>query len=183
LTKVIPELEEFWARRSKKRLLVLYFSLLAFYVLAVVGMVAASIIAVEIYHVRSVAHLCLPLIIVISVVFVIFSFVFLGVKYSRTRKYVRLFDDIRYGLTETGYGVVKETIWKDRDRDGLEFYTIKVDCDHKYRPREKEARDLLVYAQAPIVDIADGTKIKFVTHGNVLLEYDVIEEESPDEKK
>ncbi len=181
--QVIPELEEFWARRSKKRLLILYFTLLALYILAVAGMLAYSIVSVEIYHDRTPASVCLPLIIGISVFFSVFSFVFLGIKYARTRKYVRLFDDIRSGLKEEGRGVVTETVWQDRDREGLEFYTIRVECDHKYKPREKESRDLLVYAQGPLVDIPDGTKIKFTTHGNVLLEYEIIEEENSNEKK
>ena len=86
-----------------------------------------------------------------------------------------MFKDFRSGLKSNGEGIFTGFVFQIKTKDGVEFYTMKVKCEAKDRRYNATDRELLVYKEVPPMRIGFGQKVKFITHSNILLAYEVEE--------
>lgn len=107
-------------------------------------------------------------------IFVIASFIYLGIPYKRVNKFYKLCIQLETGIKETFEG-------KFFEYDGMLTNKDNVDCKslvfiewNKYKKKPFE-RKVLVFYEFPFPEIPEGALVKYVTQGNVLIEYEVLE--------
>lgn len=176
MISVFPKSEEFYARRTKKRLLILFFVLLAIYLCAEIFMITFYIIRVNDFQDRSLQTLFTCLSIALSAAFGFFCIVFFTIKYKRTKMYVKMFDDIRTGERAEEIGTLTGYEQSVREKDFVPFYVMKLSMPARSRMAKNVDREVLVYAEAPHPTDAIGSKIKILTHSNILIAFEVVQE-------
>ena len=158
------------AKKQRKRVLRVYWIFLGVYLLASAG--------VMIYYLthhfymspigKTVRWIEFPL----TAVFIIFSFIYLGIPYKRVNKYYKLCMLIQEGLNESCVATYLRTDETITSKDGVDFKSLVFSVWNKYRNVFFE-RKVLVFYELEFPRLEEGTVYKFVTQGNVLLEYEI----------
>jgi len=172
LTSVFSKAEEKLAFKTRKRMRILYFTILALYVSAFLFMIIFELVMVFNYRNRSFTEIFKWTAVGISVLFGWFSVFFWCTKYHYTKKYALMFKNIKEGLKDKGEGVFAGYTFEIRTKDGVEFYSMKLRCEPKDRRYESVVRELLVYREVPPIPLAYGQKIKFIAHSNILIAFE-----------
>lgn len=158
------------AQKQRKRVLNVY--------LIVVGIYVLASVAVMIYYMThhfymsplgtTIRWIQFPL----TAVFIIFSFIYLGIPYKRVNKYCKLCKLIQMGLNESCIATYLRTDKTITSKDGVDFKSLIFSVWNKYRNVYFE-RKVLVFYEKPFPQLEEGQTYKFVTQGNVLLEYEI----------
>ncbi|MBO5223594.1 MAG: hypothetical protein J6C23_03685 [Clostridia bacterium] len=172
MTSVFPKSEEELVFATRKKLRIIYFSILALFVCAFLFMIIFNIIMVDSYRDRSYVEPFKWISVGISVVFGWYSIFFWSTTYKYTKNYALMFKNIKEGLKDKGEGVFTGYTFEIRTKDGVEFYSMKLRCEPKDRRYDSVARELLVYREVPPIPLAYGQKIKFITHSNILIAFE-----------
>ena len=106
------------------------------------------------------------------------SLFFFAVKYRLTRKYVRMLRDMDRGLKDTFEGTFlgyEDTLGM---KDGVYFYSMVL----KTRPLRRDditERKLLIEQTVPKIKLNEGAKLRFVSHANILVAYEILDAGTP----
>lgn len=175
MTYLIDEKQKTAAFRQKKLLFWSWFAILVVGVLVTVGMIIAALLRVEINHDRSLTY---PLVVPAGLILVavcFYTLFFFSIKYRLTRRYVAMLKEMDSGLTDEFDGTFLGYDDEIGMKDGVYFYGMKL----KVRPLRRDdidERRLLVEQTVPKIPFEVGTKIRFISHANILMAYEVIEE-------
>ena len=180
LTSVFPKSEEFLVYRTRKRMRIFYFSILALYVTAFLFMIGFDLVMVFNYRDRTYTEIFKWTSVGISVLFGWFSIFFWSTKYHYTKKYALMFKNINEGLKDHGEGIFVGYVFEIRTKDGVEFYSMKLKCEAKDRRYDSVVREILVYREVPPIPLGVGQKIKFVTHSNILIAFEAENLQKPE---
>ena len=110
---------------------------------------------------------------VASGLFVIFSFIYLGIKYKRTKRFYKMCYNMATGLRETSTGSFFEYDEKIQDKDGVDFKSLIFLEWNKYK-QEFFERKVLVFYEKPFPEIPPEANVTYVTQGNVLVSYEIL---------
>ena len=119
---------------------------------------------------------------VLTGIFVIFSFVFLGIKFKRVNRYYRQCFHMQTGLRETSVGNFLEVDENIQDKDGVDFKSLIFLEWNKYK-KDFFERKVLVFYEKDFPEIPVGTNVRYITQGNVLISYEVLDDEPSGEEK
>lgn len=171
---VFDKKEKEAAFKEKKKLLTFWLVLLFLYVA-----LAVTLVTVDIYLVgelRNRSHtLWMGVVFAIATgAFFGFTLFFFALKFRLTRKYCKMLRDIDRGLKDTYEG--KFIAYSDaiEEKDGVFFYTMQL----KTRPLRRDdidERKVLIEHTIPKIPLIEGTRIRFTTHANILVSYEIIE--------
>lgn len=178
MINVFSEQEKAAARREKNKLLAFWITLLVLYVAIMVTLITVDIYLVAELRNRDhnlwmalVAGLC-------SVLFGCYTLFFFSLKFRLTAKYCRMLRDMDRGLKDTieakFVGYDESTSYKD----GVYFYAMVLEA----RPLKREditERKLLIEHTVPKIEIEPGTRLKLISHANILISYEIL----PDKNK
>lgn len=165
----IPEYLES-AKKQKKKTLAVYF--------AVLGIYLAASVADYIWYfglpyksptITGVKWLQYS----ITAVFVIFSFIYLGIVYKRVRRYYKQCYNMQTGLKETSTGNFLEYDEEIQDKDGVDFKSLVFIEWNKYK-KDFFERKVLVFYEKPFPEIPEKANVRYVTQGNVLISYEIL---------
>ena len=158
------------ALKQRRKVLMIYWIVLGVYILAST--------AVMVYYLthhfymseygKTARWIQFPL----TAVFVIFSFIYLGIPFKRVNKYCKLCKLIKKGLNESCVATYLRTDETITSKDGVDFKSLVFSVWNKYRNVFFE-RKVLVFYEKPFPKLEEGCVYKFVTQGNVLLEYEI----------
>ncbi len=109
----------------------------------------------------------------ITIVFVIFSFIYLGIKYKRINKYYKMMKNLVTGLKETSMGSFFEYDESLRSKDGVDFKSLVFIEWNKYR-KDFYERHVLVLKEMEFPKFEESQNVKYVTQGNVLISYEIL---------
>lgn len=109
----------------------------------------------------------------ISGVFVIFSFIYLGIVYKRVKKYYKLCSHFKDGIKEVYTGSFFEYDETIQVKDGVDFKALIFIEWNKYKNDFFE-RKVLVFNEKPFPVIEEKANVRYVTQGNVLLKYEIL---------
>lgn len=186
LTSVFPKSEQLLALKTRKKLRIFYFSVLALYLSAFLFMIIFDLVRVYSYRDRSFTEIFKWTTLGISVLFGWFSVFFWSTKYKYVKKYALMFKNINEGLKDKGEGVFVGYVFEIRTKDGVEFYSMKLRCEPKDRRYDSVTRELLIYRQVPPIPLGYGQKVKFIAHSNILIAFETenptLEKEESKEK-
>ena len=105
---------------------------------------------------------------------VIFSFIYLGIPYKRVNRYYRLTNQMKTGIRETSTGSFFEYDETLQDKDGVDMKSLIFIEWNKYKNDFFE-RKVLVFDEMEFPQIPEGANVKYVTQGNVLISYEILD--------
>ena len=110
----------------------------------------------------------------VSAVFVIFSFVYLGIPFKRVNRYYRLCFNMLTGIRETSTGSFLEYDETLQDKDGVDMKSIIFIEWNKYKNDFFE-RKVLIFDETDYPELIEGANMKYITQGNVLISYEILD--------
>ena len=170
MTTYFHEEELATVKKQRKNCLTIYFIVLGVYFLASAGMFWWYLTLP--YHspkITTVKLIEYPL----TGVFVIFSFIYLGIKFKRVNKYYKLCRHLVEGIKETYTGNFLEYDETVQVNDGVDFKSLVFIEWNKYKNDFFE-RKVLVFNEKPFPEIPEKSNVTYVTQGNVLLSYEIL---------
>lgn len=109
----------------------------------------------------------------LTAVFVIFSFIYLGIPFKRVNKYYKLCRNMTGGIKEKYTGNFLEYDENVQVKDGVDFKSLVFIEWNKYKNDFFE-RKVLVFYEKPFPEIPEKSNVTYITQGNVLLEYEIL---------
>ena len=107
-----------------------------------------------------------------SCLFVIFSYIFLAIKYQRVRKYYKLISYLSVGLkaVNNSYFLRYDT---PELKDNVDFYVLIMS---EWNKKKSEYMDRKIYCdkEKPLPAFTCGDKVRYLTQGNVIVGYEVV---------
>ena len=178
MTNVYTENDYDNALKLKKKLLYIYFAVLA------VGIVACAVVFILFLRMpyistpelESKKNLYQFLVCLISAIEVIFSFIYLGIPYKRAKYYFKLMDDIKTGRKMLSESTFLQNETYINEVGNVDFHVMAV-LEWSDKTQEYMRRHVLVDKEKPMPELNNGDIITYVTHANVLLSYGLKSEE------
>lgn len=166
--------EDFNAVRSQRRKCLLIYLLIA---LVYLGCTIASLVCYSLLPYQSDQRSTVKLVhYAVSAVFIIFSFIYLGIIFRRVNKFYKVTFNMVEGHKETSVGSFFEYDEKIQYRDGVEFKSLVFIEWNKYKNDFFE-RKVLVFYEKPFPQLELKQNVKYVTQNNVLISYEILQSE------
>ena len=171
--------EEQWhqAHKQYKQTLLAYWIVLGLYALASIGLIiwyttlpymSETITTVKIIHYA------------LTVIMVIFSFIYIGIPITRVKCFYKLNKNLSEGIKETTIGNFFEYQESIQIKDGVDFKALIFLEWNKYKNDYYE-RKVLVFAEKDLPQIELNATVKYITQGNVLISYEILENQTQSE--
>ena len=156
------------AKKHRQKSLIFYFSVLGVYVLASVGLfIWYLLLPYESPNIKTVKLIEYPL----TVVFVIFSFIYLGISGKRVKNYYALLKKLDVGIKETSRAIFIRYDDRLSVKDGVDVKSLVFSEWNKYKNEFYERKVLVLY-EKDFPELTEDTEYTFVTVGNVLISYE-----------
>jgi hypothetical protein len=110
-------------------------------------------------------------------IFIIFMFLFLSLKYKRVKAYYKVLGYINTGIKESNYGEFLRFENTIEIKENVEF-KFMIMSEWNQRKSEFFERKVLIDKEKNFPNIKEGEKVKYITQGNILLEYEIVEGEN-----
>lgn len=167
--------EMYSAKKQKKKTLIIYFIVLGVYIAASLAFLT-YFWTLPFSGYRDTAHK-ISLIkwghYSLTAIFVIFSFIYLGIKFKRVNRYYKLCLHMSTGLREQSTGNFFEYDENIQDKDGVDFKSLVFIEWNKYK-KDFFERKVLVFYEKPFPEIPKEANVSYVTQGNVLVSYEIL---------
>lgn len=111
----------------------------------------------------------------LTAVMAIFTYIFVGIKLKRIKKYYKMLYHIETGLRETSRASFFEYDEKVFINLGVEMKSLVFLQWNKYKENYYE-RKVLIPADKPFPEFIEGQMVEFVTQGNILVSYEIIDQ-------
>ena len=168
MEKIYNESDFSSIKKQKKKYLAVYFVVLGIYVIASVGVWIAYFLqpykSPDIWWIKLICF-------VLAGIFVIFSFIYLGIPFKRVRNYCKLLKGIEVGTSNGMVGEFDRYGSELEVRDGLEFSTLYF-LEYNTKKQEFFERKVWMDTEKKPPEFEKGEHIKVYTHGNVLVGFD-----------
>ncbi len=167
------------AQKQRKRVLIWFYVVISVYALISVGLFlwyrtlpykSPIITTVKFIHYS------------LSALFVVFVFLYMGIPFRRVNRYYRLTHNICVGIRETSTGSFLEYDEGLQVKDGVDFKSLVFIEWNKYK-KDFFERKVLVFYQEEFPEFKEGQNVRYVTQGNVLVEYLILDEQSAENKR
>lgn len=173
MVEMFTEADKTLARGQRNRLLLVWFILLGVYLAAVGTMIGVNLYQVIVYADRTYRALYTALSAILTALFGGYTLFFFSLKFRMTHKYCKMLKDIDRGLKDTTDGSFLRYDDTVTMKDGVYFYAMELDCK-PLRRDDITLRKVLIEHTAPKPDLYEGDKIRFTTHANILIEYEIL---------
>ena len=110
----------------------------------------------------------------LTAVIVIFSIIYLGIPYKRVNRFYKLTHQMKTGIRETSTGSFFEYDETLQDKDGVDMKSLIFIEWNKYKNDFFE-RKVLVFDEKEYPEIPEGANVKYITQGNVLISYEILD--------
>ncbi len=168
MTYYFNEEEVTESKKKKNFYLAVYYGVLSVYLIVILGLFlwygTLPYQSPDIVKVKMIA-------IIITVVFVIFSFVYLMIPFGRARAYYLLTRDMKNNIRENFTGKflgVNNTV---QDKNKVDMISLRFSVFNKYKNEDFE-RKVLIFADKEIPEITLNATVDFTTQSNVLICYE-----------
>lgn len=162
------------AKKQRDKALTLYIVIASIYLLASLGIFlwyttlpykSPTITVVKIIHYT------------LTAIMVIFSFVYLGIPFKRVNKFYKMHCNIVKGLKETSTGSFFEYDDTLQEKDGVDCKALIFLEWNKYKNDFFE-RKVLVFEEKEYPKFEEKMNVRYVTHGNVLVSYEILDNQT-----
>ena len=171
MTKVYTDADYLAAYKQRSKLLGAFIWVTVFYVLFCVGWLIYYINLPYKDPMQALPQTCVY---IISVLYVIFAFVFMGIPFARANRYYNMLTSISTGMkdVEKNYFYLFEELYKQKnnvDMVGCIFET--------WNKKKCEWMDRAVYwdKELELPDFEMGDYIRYIVHSNIVVEYEILQ--------
>ena len=169
MTEIYQEQDYTTAYAQKKRIFAVFYAALGVYLAAALGLLVWYLFLPH----KS------PVIIwlkvgegVIAGLYVVFLFIFCGIKMKRSRKYCKMLNFTKTGIMENNRGEFLRFEDEVQVKDGVDFYCMVL-SEWYAKKEEYYERKVLIDMEKPHPDLTAGDAVDYVTQGNILLRYEI----------
>ena len=163
---------------QKRRLLAVFFSVLAVWLLAIIG---CAVWYAMLPYEDSMQPWVIVIVCVLTALFFMFAFPFMGISYKRSKAYVKMLKFFSEGLKESFVapfeGVDDWITYDGVDGNVADFSVPNVKRDGMM------TRQVYIDGEKDFPPFKEGAKAKLVVQGNILLEYETENETEEEEKQ
>lgn len=172
MTEYFVEKDFIDVKKQRKIVLAFYFVVLGLYLVFSVAMywwfrtlpyLSKQITTVKIIHYSGTALM------------MIFSLVYLGIKFKRVNKFYHMTINLLTGQRETSTGSFFEYDETLQFKDGVDFKALIFIEWNKYKNDFFE-RKVLVFHEREFPQIPEKANVRYVTQGNVLVSYEILDD-------
>ena len=160
--------------KQKKKTIKIYFLVLACYLLA--SIVLFLWFRIQTYNSKTIKWIKF-IHYTLSLLMLLFTFIYIGVKYKRVKSFYRALDNVKNGIRETYEAEFIGYEEKITYKEGVEYKALLFKEWNKYK-KDFYERKVLVFYELDFPEIEKGKKVKFVTQSNLLVEYEYITEDN-----
>lgn len=157
------------AKKQKNRILIVFYITLA--ILLSINIAILVIYTRQEFNTKYKMPLLMTNILSCSVYAVVMYFVF-SIKYKRVNAYTHLLINIRDGLKAEDVNAFVRVDSAITEKDGVDFASIVV-LQWSEKKQEYFERHILCDLEKPLPEIEKGDVIRHITHGNVLVAYEL----------
>ena len=156
-------------KKQRKKVLTIFFVLLGVYLVYTIGLLiwftTLTYKSPTIPLVKFLLHF-------VNVVFGIFAFLYLRLKYRMVNRYYKALTNINTGIRETYEGTFIEYDETVQNERGVEYKSLIFEEWNKYK-KSIFKRKVLVFNDLPFPEIEKGSLVEFVTQSNILVKYEI----------
>lgn len=157
------------AKKQRKKVFLVYMAFLSLYFLICLGL---FIWYWQLPYKHSQITLVKWITFSVTAIFIVFSFIYLGIPYKRVNKFYKLLLNLKTGLKESTIAEFIETDSQMVIKDGVECKELVFNEWNKFK-NDFYKRKVYVFYEFPFPEMGKGDKVNFITQGNVLIKYEI----------
>ncbi|MBR2384339.1 MAG: hypothetical protein IKA99_01885 [Clostridia bacterium] len=166
------------AKAQKQKFLFIYFIVLAVYIaISVVLLVFYLKLPYKSPKISTVKWIHYP----ITGLFVVFSFLFIGIPIRRAKNYYNIGATMLFGRKDTSQGAFFKYDNSPQFKDGISFTTL-IFIEWNETKKEYFERKILLFEDKPIPEFKENEIVKYTTQSNILLSYESLEDDEVSEE-
>lgn len=155
---------------QKRRLFWIYIAVAAAFAALLIGCIVWF---VSLPYEDDLAYLPQLILCVGACLFIIFSYVYLGIKFQRSRKYYKMISSLSIGIKH-----VNNSYFLRYDepelKDSVDYYVLTM-CEWSKKKSEYLDRKIYCDKEKPLPAFQAGDKVRYLTHGNIMIAYEITE--------
>ena len=155
---------------QKRRLFWIYIAVAAVFAGLLIGCIVWF---VSLPYEDDLAYLPQLILCVGACLFIIFSYVYLGIKFQRSRKYYKMISSLSIGIKH-----VNNSYFLRYDepelKDSVDYYVLTM-CEWSKKKSEYLDRKIYCDKEKPLPAFQAGDKVRYLTHGNIMIAYEITE--------
>ena len=155
---------------QKRRLFWIYIAVAAVFAALLIGCIVWF---VSLPYEDDLAYLPQLILCVGACLFIIFSYVYLGIKFQRSRKYYKMISSLSIGIKH-----VNNSYFLRYDepelKDSVDYYVLTM-CEWNKKKSEYLDRKIYCEKEKPLPAFQAGDKVRYLTHGNIMIAYEITE--------
>lgn len=171
LTSVYNDADFLSVYKQKQRLWAVFMSVTVFYAVFCISWLIYFIGLPYKHDMQFLPKLCVY---VATALYVVFCFLFMGIKYSRVRRYYKTLSFMSLGLKS-----VEKNYFYTFDEKVLQKETIDVlSCVFEWwdkKNREWLEREIYCDPEKPLPSFEEGDYIRYITQSSYLIQYEILE--------
>lgn len=169
MTDIYREQDFIQCKKQRKNTLIFFYS--------ITGVYAAAVIALFVYYLflpyqSSEITVLQWITYALTALYVIFAFVFLGIRFKRVNRYYHMFKDVDLGLKEEWEGRFLRFSETIEVKDGVDFKSL-IFSEWSDKKQEYFERKVLFDAEKEFPPIKEGERVRYVTQANIMLSYEI----------
>ncbi len=107
-----------------------------------------------------------------SCIFVIFSYIYMGIKFHRARRYYKLVSYLSVGMKQVNKSFFLR--YEDTElKDGVDF-NVLIMSEWSNKKSEYMERKIFCDKEKPLPEFMEGDVVCYLTQGNFMIEYEVV---------
>ena len=155
---------------QKRRLFWIYIAVAAVFAALLIGCIVWFVV---LPYEDDLAYLPQLILCVGACLFIIFSYVYLGIKFQRSRKYYKMISSLSIGIKH-----VNNSYFLRYDepelKDSVDYYVLTM-CEWSKKKSEYLDRKIYCDKEKPLPAFQAGDKVRYLTHGNIMIAYEITE--------
>lgn len=155
---------------QKRRLFWIYIAVAAVFAALLIGCIVWF---VSLPYEDDLAYLPQLILCVGACLFIIYSYVYLGIKFQRSRKYYKMISSLSIGIKH-----VNNSYFLRYDepelKDSVDYYVLTM-CEWSKKKSEYLDRKIYCDKEKPLPAFQAGDKVRYLTHGNIMIAYEITE--------
>jgi len=157
-------------KKQKKKIKAVYFSVLGVFVAFAAAMLTLYLL--QPYRSPNITWIKVATYIGTGI-FVIFSFIYLGIPMKRIRNYNKILHGMEIGTNNETVGNFERYSEEIEIKDGIEYKALYF-MEYNTKKQEFYERKVMFDSEKPFPEFTKGENVRYFTHGNILVSYEKI---------
>lgn len=168
---VYSDAEYLAAYKQKQKLLTIFIGVTTFYL---AFCIAWLVYFISLPYGDPLLNLPKAFVFVASAVYIVFAFIFMGIKYSRVRRYFKMLTQFSLGLKKEECNYFYTFEEKTLQQDNLDVTSCLFETWNK-KHQEWNERETYCDVERPLPPFDSGDYVRYVVQSNFIIEYEILQ--------